>query len=58
MKITNWAWILNIKEKYNHLFLIAIILINFLHKCPLNFTYEIINNQIDDSNDYNWDKDF
>lgn len=46
-------------DKCNHLFEGAIsILINFLHKCHVNFTYEVIGNQVDDPFDYGWDGDF
>jgi hypothetical protein len=39
-------------EKYNHLFWATTILINFLHKDYLNFTYIIIGNQIGDVVNY------
>ncbi len=46
-------------DKYNHLFEGAIsILINFLHKCHINSTYEIIGNQVDDPVDYDQDANF
>lgn len=46
-------------DKYNHLFEGAIsILINFLHKCHVNSTYEVIGNQVDDLIDYDWDANF
>jgi hypothetical protein len=46
-------------DKYNHLFEVAIsILINLLHKCHVNSTYEVIGNQVDDLIDYDWDANF
>jgi hypothetical protein len=35
------------KSKYSHLFCVVVILTNFLHKCQMDFPYEIINNQIE-----------
>jgi hypothetical protein len=46
------------KENNINLFLAIIILINFLFKHHLNFTYEVIGNQINDPTDYIWDVDF
>jgi hypothetical protein len=37
------------KGKYTHFFLASIILINYLH---MDFTYEVIGNQIQDLVDY------
>ncbi len=42
-----------IDENYNHLFWATTILINFLHRDYLNFTYIIIGNQIGDLVNYN-----
>jgi hypothetical protein len=41
------------KDKYSHLFKVVVILTNFLHKCHFNFTYEVINDPIDDLINYN-----
>jgi hypothetical protein len=41
------------KSKYNHLFCAILILTNFLHKCRMDFTYEIIDNQIENLAYYN-----
>lgn len=46
------------KENNIHLFLATIILTNFLFKHHLNFTYEVIGNQINDPTNYIWDVDF
>lgn len=46
------------KENNIHLFLATIILTKFLFKHHLNFTYEVIGNQINDPIDYIWDVDF
>ncbi len=40
------------KSKYNHLFRVAFILTNFLHKCQMNLTYEIIGDQIENPTNY------
>jgi hypothetical protein len=40
------------KPKYNHLFRVVVILINFLHNHHLNFIIEIIGNHITDPSDY------
>ncbi len=40
------------KQKCSHLFLATIIMINFLHKYCIDFTYEINNDQIEDPIDY------
>ncbi len=34
------------KPKYNHLFKTTTIITNFLHKCCLDFTFEVIGNHI------------
>jgi hypothetical protein len=36
----------SIKGKYNHFFLVIIIIINFVHKNYMDFTYEVIRDQI------------
>ncbi len=41
------------QEKYNNLLLGTTILTNFLHRCHIKFTYEIIGNQIEDPTNYN-----
>jgi hypothetical protein len=41
------------KPKYNHLFIITTIFINFLHMNCLDFTFEIIGNHIANLVDYN-----
>ncbi len=46
------------KEKYNFLFQAITIINIFLHRCHLDFTYKIINDQIEDLIDFNWDGDF
>jgi hypothetical protein len=46
------------KPKYNHLFKVVVILINFLHKRCLDFTTEVIGNHIIDPTDYGWDRDY
>jgi hypothetical protein len=46
------------KPKYNHLFKFVVILINSLQRCYLNFTYEIIGEQIDNLVAYSWDQNF
>ncbi len=45
----------SIKKKI-HLFLV-IVMSNFLHKLYLEFTYEIIGNQIEDLINYSWEGD-
>jgi hypothetical protein len=45
------------KNIYIHVFLI-IVMSNFLHRLYMEFTYEIIGNQIEDLFNYNWDGDF
>jgi hypothetical protein len=45
------------KSKYNHLFHVIVILTNFLHKCQMDFKYEIINNQIENLAYLSWDGD-
>jgi hypothetical protein len=42
----------SIKPNYNNLFKTSIILINFLHKHHLNFTYDVIGDHIDNLVDY------
>jgi hypothetical protein len=37
------------KPKYSHLFKTTIILINFLHKCQMDFTNEVLGGHINDS---------
>jgi hypothetical protein len=46
------------KENNIHLFLAIVILTNVLFKYHLNFTYEVIGNQINDPIDYIWDVNF
>lgn len=46
------------KENNIPLFLATVILIKFLFKHHLNFTYEVIGNQINDPTNYIWDVDF
>jgi hypothetical protein len=46
------------KEKYNTLFQAVTIINNFLHKCHIDFTFKIINDQIEDPIDFKWDGDF
>jgi hypothetical protein len=46
------------KEKYNTLFQAITIINNFLHKCHIDFTFKIINDQIEDPIDFKWDGDF
>ncbi len=46
------------KEKCIHFLKVVIILINFLHSHHLEFTYEVIGDQIEDQIDYDWDGDF
>ncbi len=36
------------KDKYNHLFKITALLINFFHMCPHDFTFEVIGKHLDD----------
>jgi hypothetical protein len=43
---------------HNLLFQVKTIINNFLHKCHLDFTYKIINDQIKDAIDFKWDGDF
>jgi hypothetical protein len=40
------------KPKYNHLFKAIVIFINFLHRCHLDFTIEVIGNHIVDPSNY------
>jgi hypothetical protein len=40
------------KSKYYHLFRVAAILIDFLHKHWMDFTYKVIGDQIEDLADY------
>jgi hypothetical protein len=46
------------KEKYNYLCQKIIIFTHFLHRHHLNFTYEIISNQIKDPTYFDRDEDF
>jgi hypothetical protein len=46
------------KPKYNQLFKVVVILIKFLHRSYLNFTYEIIGEHIDNLVVYSWDQNF
>jgi hypothetical protein len=36
----------SIKGKYNHFFLVIIIIINFVHRNCMDFTYEVMSDQI------------
>jgi hypothetical protein len=47
MKIFN-----STKPKYNHLFRAIVIIINFPHRCHLDFTIEVIGNHITNPSDY------
>jgi hypothetical protein len=46
------------KSKYTILFKAIIILTNFLHKHQMDFTFEIIGEQLPNLIDHGWDKDF
>jgi len=46
------------KPKYTILFRVATILTNFLQRCRMDFTFEIIGEQLPNPNDHGWDIDF
>jgi hypothetical protein len=48
-----WFYFLN-----SHVFQIVAILTNFLCICHLEFTYEVIGDEIEDLANYGWDGDF
>jgi hypothetical protein len=46
------------KPKYTILFKVIVILTNFLHKHRMDFTFEIIGEQLHNLVKHGWDKDF
>jgi hypothetical protein len=46
------------KGEYNHFFLVTTIVINFMHRHHMDFTYEVIGNQINNLTDYGQNGDF
>jgi len=46
------------KPKYIILFKVAAILTNFLHICQMDFTFEIIGEQLPNPTNHGWDGDF
>jgi hypothetical protein len=46
------------KAQIHSFFHATTILTNYLHRCHMDFTYEVIGNQIQDPINYGWDGDF
>jgi len=46
------------KEKYSHLFKVVALMINFLHKCHQDFTFEIIRKYLDKLVEHGWDSNY
>ncbi len=53
-----WKWKRLMKHFNLQLFKVVVILIKFLHRSYLNFTYEIIGEHIDNLVVYSWDQNF
>ncbi len=57
-----WKWLMKIfdstKPKYIHLFKVVAILTNFLHRCYMDFTFEVISEQMPNPTGHGWDGDF
>jgi len=53
MKIFN-----STKQKYNHLFKVATLLTNFLHKCCQDFTIKVIGEHQDNPAEHGWNGDY
>jgi hypothetical protein len=57
-----WRWLMkrldSTKPKYTNLFKVIIILIIFLHRQLMDFTFEVIGEQLPNPIDHGWDKDF
>ncbi len=57
-----WRWLMkrfnSTKPKYTILFRVVGILTNFLHRCRMDFTFEVIGEQLPNHANHGWDGDF
>lgn len=46
------------KPKYNHLFRVAAILTNFIHRRRMDFTHVVVGEQLDPAQPHGWEGDY